>query len=92
MSQKIIIVLDCGATNVRSVAINEKGVILAQKSYPNNTEPDPYFNSGLIWDVDEIWSKLLKATKEVLSKINKNEIAGVTVTSFGVDGAPMNKL
>ena len=91
MSQKIIIVLDCGATNVRSVAINEKGKVLAQKSYPNNTRSDPYFNGGLIWDVAEIWGKLVKAAKEVLSLINKNEIVGITITSFGVDGAPMNK-
>ena len=91
MKQKIIIVLDCGATNVRSVAINEKGEILAQKSYPNNTHPDPNYKSGVIWDVDEIWSKLTKATKEVISKINKTEIVGITATTFGVDGAPMKK-
>ena len=91
MSQKIIIVLDCGATNIRSVAINEKGEILVQKSYPNNTQHDPYFNGGLIWDVDEIWGKLIKATRQVISKINKNEIAGITITTFGVDGAPMKK-
>jgi len=49
MSQKIIIVLDCGATNVRSVAVNEKGEILAKKSYPNNTHSDPYYKNGIIW-------------------------------------------
>ena len=91
MKQKIIIVLDCGATNVRSVAINEKGNILAQKSYSNNTQSDPFFTGGLIWDVNEIWDKLVKATKQVLSLINKKEIIGITITSFGVDGAPMKK-
>jgi L-fuculokinase len=91
MSQKIIIVLDCGATNVRAVAINEKGNILAQRSYSNNTQSDPYFNGGMIWDVDEIWGKLVKATKQVLGLINKTEVIGITITSFGVDGAPMKK-
>lgn len=91
MSQKIIIVLDCGATNVRAVAINEKGNILAQQSVPNNTRPDPHFSGGLIWDVNEIWGKLVKATKQVLSLINKTEVIGITITSFGVDGAPMKK-
>ena len=91
MSQKIIIVLDCGATNVRAVAINEKGNILAQKSYPNNTQSDSYFSDGLIWDVNEIWGKLVKATMKVVSQIRKEEIIGITVTSFGVDGAPMKK-
>ena len=91
MKNKVIIVLDCGATNVRAVAINEKGEIIAQKSYPNNTQSDPEFNGGLIWDVDEIWSKLVKATRLVVSLINKDDIVGITVTSFGVDGAPMKK-
>ncbi|MCF8373432.1 MAG: L-fuculokinase [Bacteroidales bacterium] len=91
MKNKIIIVLDCGATNVRSVAINEKGEILAQKSVPNITQPDPFFKVGLIWDVYEIWGKLIIATKEVLSQINKKDIVGITITAFGVDGAPMKK-
>ncbi len=91
MSQKIIIVLDCGATNVRSVAINEKGKILAQKSFSNNTQVDSNFEGGLIWDVEEIWNKLIKATQEVLTQIDTKEIAGITVTTFGVDGAPMTK-
>lgn len=88
---KIIIVLDCGATNIRSVVVNEKGEILAQKSYANNTQLDPYFDGGLIWDVEEIWRKFLKATQQVLTKINKNDISGITITTFGVDGAPMKK-
>ncbi|MFC2107608.1 L-fuculokinase [Bacteroidota bacterium] len=91
MSGKIVIVLDCGATNVRSVAINEKGEILAQKSLHNNTRPDIHHAEGLIWDIDEIWTKLVKATKEVISKIDKKEIIGLTITTFGVDGAPMSK-
>ena len=91
MSQKIVIVLDCGATNVRSVAVNEHGEIIAYKSYPNNTQPDPNYTGGIIWDIDEIWSKLVLATKEVISKINKTDIIGITVTTFGVDGAPMKK-
>jgi len=91
MNQKIIIVLDIGATNVRAVAINEEKLILAQHSLPNNTQPDPHYEGGLIWDIDEIWSKLIKVIKLVLGQINKAEIVGVTITGFGVDGAPMTK-
>ncbi|MEN8224785.1 MAG: L-fuculokinase [Bacteroidota bacterium] len=91
MNQQIIIVLDCGATNVRAAAINEKGIIIALQSYPNNTQADPHYKAGLIWNVDEIWAKLLEATKKVLSDIRKEDIAGITVTSFGVDGAPMKR-
>ena len=91
MSNKLVIVLDCGATNVRSVAIDEKGNIVAQKSLPNNTQADPNFVGGLIWDIDEIWEKLITTLSEVLNKIDKQAIVAITITTFGVDGAPMTK-
>jgi L-fuculokinase len=82
----IVIVFDCGATNVRAIAINSKGEILASESYPNNTRPDPFYPSFRIWDVIEIWDKMSRASQKVISQIDKNQIAGVTVTTFGVDG------
>jgi L-fuculokinase len=54
----IVIVFDCGATNVRAVAINSKGEILASYSFPNNTQPDPFYPQYRIWDVNEIWNKM----------------------------------
>jgi L-fuculokinase len=82
----IVIVFDCGATNVRVVAINSRGIIIASESAPNNTKPDPFFPSWRIWDVNEIWQKMCMASLKVISRINKNDIAGITVTTFGVDG------
>ncbi len=87
MSAKdVIIVFDCGATNVRTVAIDTNGVVLASESMPNNTQPDPELSGGLIWDVFEIWGKLSATCCSVLEKVNKDRIAGVSVTTFGVDG------
>lgn len=82
----IVIVFDCGATNVRAIAINSKGEILASESYPNNTRPDPFYPAYRIWDVNEIWDKMCRASQKVISQISINRIAGVTVTTFGVDG------
>jgi len=82
----IVIVFDCGATNVRVIAINSIGDILASESFPNNTQPDPSYPAYRIWDVNEIWDKMCRASKKVISKISKDRIAGVTVTTFGVDG------
>ncbi len=82
----IVIVFDCGATNVRVVAINSRGIIIASESAPNNTKPDPFFPSWRIWDVNEIWQKMCMASLKVISRINKNDIVGITVTTFGVDG------
>jgi L-fuculokinase len=90
-SGNIAIVFDCGATNVRVIAINNKGDILASESYANNTQPDPFYPSYRIWDANEIWNKMCTACRKVLLKIDKNHIAGVTVTTFGVDGALFDK-
>ena len=87
----IIIVFDCGATNVRAVAIDGKGGILASESYQNNTKPDPLYPAYRIWDVNEIWVKMCKASKKIIKEINKERIAGVTVTTFGVDGTLFDK-
>jgi L-fuculokinase len=86
-----VIVFDCGATNIRVIAINSKGEILASESFPNNTRPDPEYPVYRIWDVGEIWDKMCKASKKVLGLINVNQIAGVTVTTFGVDGTLFDK-
>ncbi len=91
MRENIILVMDCGATIVRTIAVDGQGKMLAKYSLPNNTQKDPYFNEGLIWDVNEIWDKLVKTTRQVLQDIDKSKIAGITVTTFGVDGAPVTK-
>jgi L-fuculokinase len=83
----IAIVIDCGATNVRVVAIDGRGDILASESHPNNTGPDPFYQGGKIWDVHEIWNKICMASRKVMVKIDKKRIAGLTITTFGVDGA-----
>jgi len=86
-----VIVFDCGATNIRVVAINSKGEILASESLPNTTWPDPLYPSYRIWDIKEIWGKMCLASQKVISQINVNDIKGVTVTTFGVDGTLFDK-
>lgn len=87
----IVIVFDCGATNVRTIAIDSRGKILAAQSFPNATKPDPFYPSYRIWDVAEIWNKLCMASQKVVSQIEVEHIAGVTVTTFGVDGTFFDK-
>ena len=90
MSRDIVIVFDCGATNVRAIAINSRGEILASASCPNSTRPDPFYPAYRIWDISEIWDKMCLASRKVITSINPREIAGVTITTFGVDGAPFS--
>lgn len=90
MGERNILVLDCGATNVRAVAVNEHGRVVAHKALPNSTRPDPNHHQGLIWDVDEIWRKFTRCSLEVCNSIDRNSIAAITITTFGVNGAPVD--
>jgi len=83
----IAIVFDCGATNVRVVAIDRQGNVIASASEANSARPDPYNAGYRIWDTDEIWNKMCRASVTVTSQIPVRRIAGVTITTFGVDGS-----
>ena len=91
MSRDIVIVFDCGATNVRAIAINSRGEILASETCTNNPQPDPFYPEYRIWDIREIWDKMCLSSRKVLSRINPTQILGVTVTTFGVDGTLFDK-
>ncbi len=91
MNEKLVLVLDCGATNVRVIAIDEKGTIKAVQSVPNSTRPDPDYPEYRIWEVDSIWDKFKTCISAVLQKIPESDVAALTVTAFGVDGAPYKK-
>ncbi len=88
--ERYSLVLDCGATSLRAVAISEKGEILCLSSFPNAPSPQEGDKNFLIWDIEEIWKKLTLAIRQVISEVG-NEIFAVTVTTFGADGAPLRK-
>jgi len=90
MQKNIIIVIDCGATNVRAVAVCDTGEIVAMHSVPNRTQPDPYFPKGLIWNTDTIWEKLIQCTRNIVNQILPENIRALTITTFGVNGAPVD--
>lgn len=41
MKRDVVIVLDCGATNIRAIAVNPQGVVVAKAVQPNHSQPDP---------------------------------------------------
>lgn len=89
--EKAILVLDCGATNVRAVAVDRHGNLITSHSLPNTVHPDPWLPGGLTWDVYEIWQKFAACSKAVIKNLVDFRIAAITVTTFGVDGAAMKK-
>lgn len=87
MSEPIVIVWDCGATNVRAVAIDKAGKLLAQASQPNASvqqadgEPD-----WRVWDVTAIFEDLCRLTRQVVAKVDRDRIKALTITTWGADG------
>lgn len=91
----LVLIFDCGATNLRTIVINDKGKIVASHHLPNQTQADPDNADFYIWDFHQIWQKLLICAKQTLAQLNAQqidlkEIIGISVTTFGVDGAPFN--
>ncbi|MCW9718902.1 L-fuculokinase [Avibacterium sp. 21-599] len=90
----IALIFDCGATNLRTIAIYQNGHILASSHQENHTQPDPHYPHFYIWDIDEIWQKLLGCAENTLEQLRQthhlNEVVGIGVTTFGVDGAPFD--
>ncbi|MFZ7317565.1 L-fuculokinase [Avibacterium avium] len=91
----IALIFDCGATNLRTIAIDQKGKILASHHQPNRAQPDPQYPHFYIWDIEEIWQKLLICAEKTLTQLKQfhslQDIVGIGVTTFGVDGAPFDK-
>lgn len=84
-----VLILDCGATNLRAIAVNECGEIVASHHHANKTHSDPCNADYHIWDFEEIWEKLIDCAKHIIPSLNEKPIA-IGVTTFGVDGAPYN--
>ncbi len=85
-----VLCLDCGATNVRSILVNEKGELVAKASRPNSTDTGKENTQYHVWNADRILNQFAECTHEILPKVDPSQIKGVTITTFGVDGALVN--
>jgi len=92
MVEEYVLVLDCGSTNLRTVAIDSTGKPVAHASRPNRPHPQTDGKAGwLIWNLDEIWQKLSETSQEVSRIIGPKNIKAVTVTTWGADGTPVKR-
>ncbi|MFP4248521.1 MAG: FGGY family carbohydrate kinase [Armatimonadota bacterium] len=91
MSDELVVVLDCGATNARAVAVDTSGQVVASASLPNQPKQQPESpDDWRIWPLDEVFGKLASACAEALAEVDPGRVAAVTVTTFGADGAPVD--
>ncbi len=89
MSNDVIVVLDCGATNVRAIAVDTEGRIVAKSALPNATQPGQENPDWHIWSIDEIIGKFACCCATIKPELDAagRRVVGLTVTTFGVDGA-----
>lgn len=89
---ELVLVFDCGSTNLRAAAVNPQGDILAQANCRNGPVRQPGGRPDwMIWDIDDIWSKLCGLSREVTKRVGSSSIKAVIVTTWGADGAPVKK-
>lgn len=90
MAESIAIVMDCGSTTTRVVAVGADGTLLAQASEPSGPEPQADGEKGwLVWDLDALWERLGRLSQQVCAEIDTGSVAAVTITTWGADGAPV---
>ena len=91
MKQEVILVLDCGATNVRAIAVNRQGKIVARASTPNASDIAMENNTWHQWSLDAILQRFADCCRQINSELTECHIRGIAVTTFGVDGALVDK-
>ena len=90
MSDDLVVVLDCGATNARAIAVNETGEIEAAAGRPSEPAPQPDSpEEWRIWPLQGVFGKLAEACREAVAGLDASRVKAVTTTTFGADGAPV---
>ncbi|HCD7552282.1 TPA: L-fuculokinase [Citrobacter farmeri] len=87
MKQEVILVLDCGATNVRAIAVDRQGHIVARAAVANASEIAVENSAWHQWSLDAILQRFAECCRTLSAELSACQIRGITVTTFGVDGA-----
>lgn len=83
-----VVVVDCGSTNIRAIAVNERGQIIASAGRPNEPVAQPDKPKGyIIWDLEQLWEKICQVCREVAGQAG--DIRAINLTTWGADGAPV---
>ncbi|HDG1707699.1 TPA: L-fuculokinase [Kluyvera ascorbata] len=87
MKQDVILVLDCGATNVRVIAVNRQGKIVARAATANASDIAVENSAWHQWSLEAILQRFADCCRKLTAELSSCQIRGMTVTTFGVDGA-----
>lgn len=86
-----VLCLDCGATNVRAMIVDDHGKIVAKASQPNSTDAGSENPEFHVWNLDRIMNQLAECSRKAVAEVDATQVRAVTITTFGVDGALVDK-
>ncbi|HUT63604.1 MAG TPA: FGGY-family carbohydrate kinase, partial [Anaerolineae bacterium] len=91
-NDRVLMGIDLGATSIKAGAFSLDGKLIASASRRNGPVSQPGGKEGwLIWDAEALWDKVCQCTREVIgSLVSPFQVCGVSVSGFGVDGAPVD--
>ena len=87
MKQDVILVLDCGATNVRAMAVDRQGNIIARAATANASDIAAERSDWHQWSLEAIMQRFADCCRQIHDQLASCTVRGITVTTFGVDGA-----
>jgi L-fuculokinase len=89
----VLMGIDLGATGIKAAVFGLDGRLVSSASRRNGPVPQPGGGEGwLIWDAGDIWDKVCQCTREVVASLaDPTQVRGVSVSGFGVDGAPVDR-
>lgn len=85
--KKCFLVLDCGATNVRAIALDPEGNIVARAVVANASESAAENPAWHQWSLDAIMQRFATCCQQISPALSAYRLCGISVTTFGVDGA-----
>ncbi|OIV47210.1 L-fuculokinase [Sodalis sp. TME1] len=91
MNRDVVIVLDCGATSIRAIAVDAEGRLVAQATTPNATAPAAENPQWHIWPLEPLLQRFAYCCQQIMPQLRQDHIHALTVTTFGVDGAPVDQ-
>ena len=87
MKNEVILVLDCGATNVRAIAVDRQGNIIARAATANASDIAVENSAWHQWSLEAILQRFAECCRQIGDALSSCTVRGITVTTFGVDGA-----
>ncbi len=87
MKQDVILVLDCGATNVRAMAVDRQREHYRPRRNGERQRHRGGKSDWHQWSLEAIMQRFADCCRQIHDQLASCTVRGITVTTFGVDGA-----